>query len=454
MLKSLHARLLAWLIVPLLFMSLAHLVSVYVDTRETSESIFDKLLVTLALTISEHALSSGGDVLTDDLLELIRTTTNDNLYYKVIGPDHAFITGYEDIPEPPEGIQVLERHLQFYDSVYLDQAVRVIAISSLVDRPEFNGWMTTFVAQTLHEREQYLRAALLDDSLRVLGMILIASLLLSVGVALGLRPLKRLQSAVQQRSTQDLTEISSDHLPHEINGVVGALNDLLSRLRASMSLNQRFVENAAHQLRTPVTALLPQTELALRRAESERERVAVGKIKTSAERIARLTNQLLNLTYAESIALAGQDFPLIDIADVARQRTSNFAEQYSATPMVVSLEAAPVHGLEVLLGEILDNLLDNALKYGGGQNQITVRTKVEANMSILEITDRGPGIPVAERSHVTERFFRLDNQPSGSGLGLAVVKEIVQAHRGMLDIKAGEAGIGTRIRCRFPYAEQ
>jgi len=448
-LNSLYARLLAWLIVPLLFLSAALLVYAYLDSKESSEQIFDKLLVTLALSISEHALASGGDVLTDDLLELIRVTTNDNLYYKVIGPDSAFITGYEDIPEPPGGIQVLESHLQFYDAVYLEQAVRIIAVSSLVDRQDYNGWMTTFVAQTLHERQQFLRSALLDDSLRVFGLIAVAAILLSIGVALGLRPLKQLQSSVQRRSTHDLSAIRSDNLPLEIRGLAGSLNDLLQRLGASMSLNKRFVENAAHQLRTPVTALLPQTELALRHAESERERIAVTKIKHSAEGIARLTHQLLNLTYAESIALAEKELPVIDLADIVTQHLAIFAERHAALPITRDLQPAPVAGMELLLGEALDNLLNNAQRYGDDNNALGVRTGICDSRAFLEVTDQGRGIPQEQRARVIERFFRLDNKPSGSGLGLAIVKEIIDVHGGELSIGDGRNGTGTCVRCTF-----
>ncbi|MEM6641132.1 MAG: sensor histidine kinase [Pseudomonadota bacterium] len=448
--RSLRTRLLVWLVVPLLFLSAATLYSAFVQTRDTSAAIFDKLLLTLALSISEHALGSGGDVLTDDLLEVIRITTNDNLYYKVVGPDRAFIMGYEDIPEPPDGIRVLESQIDFYDATYLDQSVRVIAVSSLVDRPEYNGWMTTFVAQTLHERRQFVLDTVFEDSVRTAGVVLLTTGLLAVGVTLGLRPLLRLEASVARRSPQDLSPIRTEQLPSEVRGLVISLNDLLLRLSESMSLTKRFVENAAHQLRTPVTALLPQTELALRRAESERERVAVSKIKSSAERISRLTDQLLNLTYAESIRVAKRNFPVVDLSEIAKERVALFRRNHGALPVDMQLDSAPIRGSEVLIGECLDNLLDNARKYGGADNHLSVRSGASEDHSFLEIADRGPGIDPQQYQRVTERFSRLDKTTRGTGLGLAIVKEIVEAHRGELVIGQGSGGIGTRIRCQFP----
>ena len=452
MLKSLHGRLLAWLVVPLLLLSAAHVVSTYADTRKTAENLFDKLLVTLALSISEHALASGGDILTDNLLELIRVTTNDNLYYKVIGPDNSFIMGYEDIPEPPGGINVLEQNLQFYDAVYYDREVRVIAVSSLVDRPDFSGWMTTFVAQTLNDRAGYVSAIMVDAVLRVVLLIIFATVLLSVGISLGLRPLRRLGESVQRRDMNELSPIRGSHLPEEIRGLVGELNDLLRRLDENISVTKRFVENAAHQLRTPVTALLPQSELALRHAESEREREAVGKIKRSAEKIARLTNQLLNLTYADSFRLSDQELSEVNLQAIAEKHLDSFIADRPALRINPQLESAPLRGKRLLLAEVVDNLLDNAVKYSTDNEAIELRTYSRDGEAILEVTDRGPGVPDDDREKVFERFYRATREPAGSGLGLAIVKEIVDAHRGSVALEPGPGNVGTTVRCRFPAA--
>ena len=452
MLKSLHGRLLVWLVLPLFFLAAAYVANTYLDTRKTAETIFDKLLVTLALSISEHALASGGDILTDDLLELIRETTSDNLYYKVLGPDNSFIMGYEDIPEPPGGINALEQHLQFYDAVYYAREVRVIAVSSLVDRPDFSGWMTTFVAQTLNDRDAYVASILIDTVFRVALLIVVAALLLSIGIFLGLRPLKRLTNSVQRRDIDDLSPIRQDHLPMEIAVLVAELNALLRRLDENISVTKRFVENAAHQLRTPVTALLPQSELALRHAESERERKAVGRIKRSAEKIARLTNQLLNLTYADSIRLSDEELSEVDLKDIVERHVGAFLEGHPEARIEARLAPAPLRGKRLLLGEVLDNLLDNAIKYSGGDEPIGLRTFVSDGDAILEVTDRGPGLSADDRKKVFERFYRVTRDSAGSGLGLAIVKEIVDAHRGVVSLEPGPDNVGTTVRCRFPAA--
>ena len=452
-LHSLHSRLLAWLVIPLLFLSGAHLVSTYIGTQNTAEGIFDKLLVTLALSISEHTLYSGGDLITDDLLELIRVTTNDNLYYKVIGPGGAFITGYEDIPEPEGGIQIQENNLQFYDANYIGQDVRIIAVSSLVDSPEYAGWMTTFVAQTKNERDRYVESIILDDLWRVLLMIVLATGLLSVGVSLGLRPLRKVQNSVRNRSNQDLSPLNSDKLPDELSSLVNELNALLIRLSDHVSITKRFVENAAHQLRTPITALLPQTELAVRHSESERELATAGKMRDSAKKIARLTNQLLNLTHAESISLNNHKFLREDLAEIAESRANSFLEFHTDTRIKLELEKAKIDGIELFIGEAIDNMLDNSLKYADSDEPITIKTYISGENAILEIADLGPGIKFDERKKAVERFTRLCDTGSGSGLGLAIVKEIVEAHGGTLILKENRDDAGLRTICKFPVSK-
>jgi len=475
MFNSIRRRLLAWLVIPLLFMSVAHLATSYLDNRKNSQQIFDKLLVTLAISISEHALSSGGDLLTDDVLEMIRNTTNDNLYYKVIGPDAAFVSGYENIPSPPGGIDVIKGNVQFYDTEYLGRPVRVIAMSTLVNNVDYEGWMTTFVAQTLRDREEYVHSFFLNDLYRVSIMIIIASLLLSVGVTLGLRPLKRVQDSVHNRNPQDLSPIETTRLPTELTGLVAELNSLLNRLGAHLSLTKRFVENAAHQLRTPVTSLLPQTELALRSAESEREYQAISKIKRSADNIARLTNQLLNLTYAESVALSEQAFPRIDLADIIAQTAANFRAQHPDIILHTQLQSAPINGAAMFIEEVLKNLLDNSLKYSSQKNsspsiEIQLTSYQHNNQSVMTVSDNGPGIPAELRTKVTERFFRIESQQNGSGLGLAIVKEMVETHAGELtlsdNIERGEVEnssdeheltrtqSGLKVTCKFPVASE
>jgi len=411
------------------------------------------MLIALALTISEYAIASEGDLLTGDLLELIRQATNDKLYYKVLGPNGSFLVGYEDLPAPKGGLKQINNHIELYDAVYLGEPVRVIAASIRSERPGFSGWSSTFVAQTLQERNDYVFDAIVDNVQRLVILIIIVTALLSVGISFALRPLKQLQEVLDTRDIHDLTKLETSHLPQEIKVLAQTINNLFERLANQIALSKRFLENASHQLRTPITALTLQCDLAVRRAQSERDRADAHKIKQNADRVARLANQLLRLSYSESEAWGNTQRQLLNLALVARKSINRFLQQKEHFSVVTDFHSAHVMGNEQLLHELLTNLLENASKYAGDTGDVTVTTTTENNFAILEIKDQGPGIPEELRQLVTERFFRAHDDQDGSGLGLAIVKEITLVHHGKMEITEGDHHRGTRIRCLFPLAQ-
>ena len=447
--NTLRSRLLGWLLIPLLVLSIAHIANTYLETRRTSTELYDKMLVALALTISEYAIASEGDLLTGDLLELIRQATNDKLYYKVLGPNGSFVVGYEDMPAPKGGLKQINNHIELYDAEYLGRPVRVIAASIYSERPGFSGWSSTFVAQTLQDRNSYVMDAIIDNTQRLLILIIIVTALLSIGISLALRPLKQLQKVLDTRDIHDLTRLETAHLPREINTLAQTINNLFERLTNQIALSKRFLENASHQLRTPITALTLQCDFAVRRAESERDRDDALKIKQNADRVARLANQLLRLSYSESESWGNTRRERLDLATVARQGIDRFLQQKPHFTITTDLHPAPIQGNEQLLLELLANLLENACKYAGDRGDITVSTSTEGSNVILEIKDQGPGIPEELRQLVTERFFRAHKDEDGSGLGLAIVKEITLVHRGTMQITSGDNDQGTCIRCLF-----
>lgn len=447
--NTLRGRLLIWLILPLLLLSLAHLSSIYINTKRTSTELFDRILVNLALSISEYALSSEGDLLTVDLLELINQTTRDKLYYKVLGPNGSFVVGYSDMPEPPGGLKQIHNHVELYDAVYLNEPVRIIAVSMLSERAQFSGWTKAFVAQTLRDRNQYVMDTMVDNLARLTFLILIIAALLTMGVAVALKPLKQLLQSLQYRDIHDLTPITVDNPPTEIASVAHSINELLARLANQIGLTKRFLENASHQLLTPITALALQCDMAMRRAETESGRESIAKIKGNADRISRLAHQLLQLSYSETVAFDDNKNEHIDLAEIAAYCVNDFLDQYDTEEIALNLKPAPIVGNETLLTEILNNLLENARKYGGIENTIMVTTYTGNGRSVLEVTDQGPGIVPELRQLVTERFFRASNDESGSGLGLAIVKEIVLIHHGKMEIQSGDNDKGTTIRCTF-----
>ncbi len=220
-------------------------------------------------------------------------------------------------------------------------------------------------------------------------------------------------------------------------------------------MQQRFLANAAHQLRTPLAGLQMHLELLLRRELASDVRTEVERMHGATVRASRLANQLLALAKAESApdpaatsrASTCGRLPAPRRANGCRGRTR------STIDLGFSLEPAQIPGDPLLLPELLDNLIDNALRYTPAGGTVTVHTGCRDGVAFLGVEDTGPGIPTAERGKVLERFYRIPGTPGdGSGLGLAIVREVVVRHEGTLEIDAPDAHGGARIRITFPSA--
>ena len=168
-----QGRLLRWLILPLVVLSMAHLLNIYITTKNTSTELFDRVLVNLALSISQYAISSEGDFLTVDLLDVIKQTTNDNLFYKMLGPDSRFLVGYTDLPDPPDGVKKIHNHIEFYDVSYLGQPLRIVAVSTLSKHSRYSGWSKTLVGQTIDDRNQFIADEVYANLFKVIFLILL-----------------------------------------------------------------------------------------------------------------------------------------------------------------------------------------------------------------------------------------------------------------------------------------
>src|SRR5947207_3445855 len=250
-----------------------------------------------------------------------------------------------------------------------------------------------------------------------------------------------------------------DHpTPVEIAPAIEALNRLLAQLRESNEMQQRFLANAAHQLRTPLAGLQMHLELLLRRDLSPEVREEIAGMHVATVRAGHLANQLLALAKAEASMDDSGRLATVDLHGVADHVVQEWVQRAIARDIDLGfvLEHATVAGNAALLGELLDNLLDNALRYTPRGGSVTVRCGSELGSPYLSVEDNGPGIPESAHGRVFERFYRIQGTPGdGAGLGLAIVKEVALRHHGALRIErpnGNDNGEGTRIVIRFPAA--
>jgi len=237
--------------------------------------------------------------------------------------------------------------------------------------------------------------------------------------------------------------------------VVDAFNGLLSQVRDASTMQQRFLANAAHQLRTPLAGLQMHLELLLRRTLVPEVLAEVERMHGATVRASRLANQLLALAKAESAPDQGRELERIDLRSIAGAAAREWAPKAHSLGIDLgfALDPAELQGDPVLLPELLDNLLDNALRYTPTGGTVTVRTGYLDGVPFLCVEDAGPGIPESERSKVLERFYRMPGTPGeGSGLGLSIVQEVVARHNGILGIDVPARHPGTRICVCFPQS--
>lgn len=312
------------------------------------------------------------------------------------------------------------------------------------------------VGETLYKRNRLIGEILVAEFVPTLLVAIAATALAWLGVAHGLRPLEQLRLELMRRAPRDLRPLSAAAAPTEIAPVVDAFNDLLKEVRDASLMQQRFLANAAHQLRTPLAGLQMHLELLLRRELSPDVRGEVERMHGATTRASRIANQLLALARAESAPEHGRTVEQVDLRLVAGAAASEWAPKAHALGIDLgfALDRAEVLGDALLLPELVDNLLDNALRYTPAGGAVTVRTGADGDIPYLCVEDTGPGIPESERGKVLERFYRIPGTPGeGSGLGLAIVQEVVARHRAVLDVGSVSDHGGTRFCVRFPSAD-
>jgi len=309
------------------------------------------------------------------------------------------------------------------------------------------------IAQPAKVREALARAAAERVVIPLIFLLPIMIGAVAWIVSRGLLPLRFVAAEVQRRDARTLAPLGIEHLPSEIEPLVGELNRLLERLQRAFSAQRAFIADAAHELRSPLTALRLQLQL-LDRAPDEAERIeARARLGAAVERAIHLAEQLLAL--ARSEPEADIDFERVDLAAVAAEGIKDTHDLAVAKNIDLGLDAASdlyIQGNREALRTLVRNLVDNAVRYTPSGGSVQVRCSSTPTEAIFEVNDTGPGIAPADRERVFDRFYRrAAAQEGGTGLGLAIVKAIAERHGATVDL--GEApGGGLRVRVAFPRA--
>jgi two-component system, OmpR family, sensor kinase len=427
---SLRRRLLWLVLAAIAFASVLQATSAYRTALLQADMMFDYHLQEVARSVHAGVPFAPGEDQYD-------------FFVQIWGPDGAQIFRSRGAALPTQAV------LGFSDTTFEGVRYRVYSLLT----PEH----TIQIAQDLDARQARAQALALRA---VLPIALLAPLLMmAVGwlISRSLAPVERMRKQVAGRAADDLSPLPDAGLPLEVLPLVRELNLLFERVRRAFTAQQEFVADAAHELRSPLTALKLQAQ-ALRRAHDDASReAAITRLNDGIERAIQLMAQLLVLAREDGDAGTAERPLRIDLQELARQAVADVLPHAQAKHIDIGLasDTPPVwvSGQPQALHILLRNLLDNAVKYTPEGGRVDIALAAQDGTASLAVEDSGPGIPEAERERVFDRFYRTpDAGAPGSGLGLAIVKAVAGRHGATVVLgRSGELG-GLKAEVRFPAA--
>ncbi|MEO5693609.1 MAG: sensor histidine kinase N-terminal domain-containing protein [Usitatibacter sp.] len=451
----LRRQLLVWLLLPLLLLlAVDTFISYWVSLR-FSQTAHDRALVEIARDISLHLKPEGAGLTLDlsaDARDILLGDLTDRIFFEVIGPAGQPLAG-EPIEGPPGGESGQE---VFYNGTVRELGVRIVQIAVDSDSPTARPAAVVRVAETEVKRKRLAREILLSVVVPQALLIVVALIVVWIGVLRGLAPLERLRAALAARSKTDWSLIVADDVPGEVRPLLSATNNLLSRLDDALTLQHRFIADAAHQLKTPIAVLKTQLELALREEDPARMRESLAAAQAGHDRISRVVSQLLSLARNEPEASRAAVLAPLDLEALVFEVAAMWVPEALKRGIDLGFEgeghAVMIKGDAARLRELLDNLVDNAVRYSPEGGTVTLRVE-DTPTPTLFVSDGGPSIPAEDRRRIFERFHRvLGSAAGGSGLGLAIALEIARFHGATLDLLDRPNVPGNTFSVSFPSA--
>ena len=466
--RSLFGEILDWMLTPLLLLWPISLVLTWLVAQGIAGKPFDRALEYNVAALAQLVTVSNSRVqfnLPLPARELLRADDNDTMYYQVLGARSEYLSGERDLPLPPDEEKAVAGEVRLRDAEFHGSDIKVAYMWVKLDLPGSKLALVQ-VAETLDKRSVLATEIIKGVMLPQFVILPMAVLLVWLALVQAIKPLNQLEERIRARKPDDLSPLDIEAVPLEVAPLVSSVNDLLMRLKDSITTQKRFLADAAHQLKTPLAGLRMQADLAQREgANADELKQSLRLIGRSSIRATHTVNQLLALARAESsgTAMVRQPCDLARLTvEVVRECVPRALEKRidlgyeGAQPGAVGVR---LDGNPTLLKELVRNLVDNALNYTPSTPEkpgvITVRVLADTfgKALVLQVEDSGPGIPLAERDLVFQPFYRaLGTEADGSGLGLPIVLEIAQQHQATVtveDARPGQPAPGASFSVRF-----
>jgi two-component system sensor histidine kinase TctE len=457
--RSLRRYLLAGILTPIALFIVLNAFRLYERALDSANTAYDRMLVTSAYSIGNEIAVEDGHLRSEvpfAALEVYEDGFSTRMIYKISDRNGKYIAGDMDLPTFRNSANrwpKVPTLLKVYESMYGTAPVRVVALAQPSKQPLPGDDLIIQIAEPLAYRREVASDILWGTVLgQTLLLAIVAAVTMAV-VALALRPLDSLRAQLDARHEDDLSALHCASAPRELRPVVAALNQLMGRLHRTVDLQQHFVANASHQLRTPLAVL--QTQLQSGLSGDIEPELALREMRSTVERATKLANQLLSLARIEQ--LRGKPTrERCDLADVAREVAIDLSPLISDKNLDFELDASSVwvEGRHWMAAEMVSNLLHNAIRHTPAESRLGIRVVPVDTGALLCVWDSGPGIADQQELRVFEPFAAAHSS-KGGGLGLAICAEIADSMHAELTLcNCGAAGAVTGLEARVQFARR
>lgn len=458
---SLRRRLMVAMMVGFIIILSVVSVGLWGYARNAANSTYDLLLDGASIAVLERISMTPEGVAIDfppSALEILGLAREDRVFYRIFTGNGQTLTGRSDLPLPRRGGKNPES--QFYDADYSGETVRFILRGRQIPGPKAPQWINVQIGQTRAARDEMQRDLFSNGLLGLTALAVIGLIFVRIGINLALRPLSGIEADIRSREPSDLAPLKATP-PREVESLIGTINAFMRRLETSKDNAQTFIADVAHQLRTSLSSLRGQLELA---AEQKDPKLAAARLEKASDQVGRtirLTNQLLS----HAMVIHRADSQLRDRVDIEALVKTALEEiirddvdsrmDYEFHMDEARVGDMVVAGDAIALREALRNVIDNARKHGasGGLVRIELSDQLVAGNPAIAIAveDNGPGVAPEEYDNVLKRFYTIGGKGE-SGIGLAIVKAVVEGHEGTLSLSKASGG-GLRVQMVLPVGE-
>ena len=434
-------------------LSLTFYLIVRVVAEQAATDTQDNILAASATSIADALYSERGTVnleLPYSALSMLGSISQDRVFYRII-VDGETLTGYSDLPQHSSAPILSNPVFSTFD--YRGEEVRSVTVGKPISSGGQAVNTTIIVAQTRQGLAAISSSISTTAAFVAIGFFILSITLSLVASQSALMPLRRMTQSIQRRGPQDLSPVRAK-LPSELVPLVAALNNFMSRLRASLAQSEDFVAEAAHRVRTPLTIVRTQAEVALRQLERPEDKKALRKMIRAVDESSRSAGQLLDhamVTFRTDHLLTTK----LDLGDTTRDTCEHLSPTAGLKDinLVVQVPAEPLPfvGDPILLQNALRNILDNAIKYSPADSNIRITLSKTEHYEI-SFVDQGRGFADTNLKSLTKRFSRGANVDDivGSGLGLTIADVVARAHKGQVLIRSNKEGQGACVSLILP----